>query len=125
MSLEIALYSSSILQALVDDSAVICEKVGTSNYYCMSTNPHMKRSVRRSVFIFCRFRHSGSYPGATAARVQADFDNTEKAIVAAEKKLEETTQAFNAMRAARGMGGDDEKDQVCPLRSRDVRKTMH
>jgi hypothetical protein len=57
---------------------------------------------------------SGSYPGATAAKVQADFDDTEKAIVAAKKKLEETTQAFNAMRAARGLG--DEENQVRLIR---------
>lgn len=46
--------------------------------------------------------------------MQADFDNTEKAIAAAEKKLEETNQAYNAMRAARGLG--DEEDQVSPFR---------
>lgn len=52
----------------------------------------------------------GSYPGATAAKVQSEYDNTEKAIVAAEKKLQETQQAYGEMKAARGLGGDE--DQV-------------
>lgn len=52
----------------------------------------------------------GSYPGATAAKVQSEHDNTEKAIVAAEKKLQDTQQAYEEMKVARGLGGDE--DQV-------------
>ncbi|KAK9896974.1 meiotic nuclear division protein 1 [Cystobasidium minutum MCA 4210] len=75
-----------ILQTLIDDNAVLCEKVGTSNYYW-------------------------SYPGATAAKVKTDYENTEKAIVAAEKKLQETQQAYESMKAARGLGDDEDQEE--------------
>lgn len=52
----------------------------------------------------------GSYPGATATRIQADYDSSDRLVKEAEKKLRDTAQAFEKMKVARGLGGG--ADQV-------------
>ena len=59
------------------------------------------------------FRHCfpaqpGSYPGASATKLQNDYEEAKKALQAAETNLAESTAAFEAMNKARG-GGDEEE----------------